>query len=70
LASHVLFSACDLAESTVEEGVPRSEANRLGDRGLEVTVSRVVDGDTIEIAPTVDSLDEVHLIGRGGHARD
>jgi micrococcal nuclease len=38
-------------------------AGNLKDRGLRVTVSRVVDGDTVEITPAVDALTEVHLIG-------
>ena len=33
------------------------------DRGATVTVSRVVDGDTIEISPAVNGNDEVRLIG-------
>ncbi len=28
-----------------------------------VTVERIVDGDTIRIAPAVDGIDEVRLIG-------
>jgi micrococcal nuclease len=35
----------------------------LGDRGPVVTVSRVVDGDTVEVAPPVDGLSEVRLKG-------
>jgi micrococcal nuclease len=35
----------------------------LGEHGRVVTVSRVVDGDTIEMAPAVDGLTDVRLIG-------
>ena len=35
----------------------------MGDRGSVVTISRVVDGGTVEVAPTVDGLMEVRLIG-------
>jgi hypothetical protein len=34
-----------------------------GDHDATVTVSRVVDGDTIEVSPAVDGIDEVRLIG-------
>jgi micrococcal nuclease len=60
-----LFSlpACGSPASTVGEEANRAEAGHQDDRGPVVTVSRVVDGDTIEIAPTVDGLTEVRLIG-------
>lgn len=35
----------------------------LASRGQVVTVTRVVDGDTIEVSPAVDGLAEVRLIG-------
>lgn len=35
----------------------------LASRGETVTVSRVVDGDTIEVSPTVDGIEDVRLIG-------
>jgi micrococcal nuclease len=59
----VLLWACAPTESTFEEGASRNGTDGLGDRGPVVTVSRVVDGDTIEVAPTVDGLTEVRLIG-------
>src|SRR5215211_2920432 len=34
-----------------------------GDHDATVTVSRVVDGDTVDISPAVDNIDEVRLIG-------
>jgi micrococcal nuclease len=34
-----------------------------GDHDASVTVSRVVDGDTIEVSPAVGGIDEVRLIG-------
>jgi len=37
--------------------------SRLDSRGQVVTVSRVVDGDTIEVSPDVDGIREVRLIG-------
>ena len=59
----VLLCACDLTRSTLEEGVPRDGSGSLGDHGPVVTVSRVVDGDTVEITPAVDGLTQVRLIG-------
>lgn len=59
----VLLWACAPTGSTLEEGAPRGEAGGLGDRGSVVTVSRVVDGDTVEVALTVAGLTEVRLIG-------
>jgi hypothetical protein len=35
----------------------------LQDRGPVVTVSRMVDGDTVEVTPAVDGLTKVRLIG-------
>lgn len=35
----------------------------LGARGRVVTVSRVVDGDTVEISPSIDGIEDVRLIG-------
>jgi len=35
----------------------------LASRGQVVTVSRVVDGDTIEVSPAVDGIQDVRLIG-------
>ena len=42
--------------------IPASSEGR-GVRGSAVTVSRVVDGDTIEISPVIDGVREVTLIG-------
>jgi endonuclease YncB( thermonuclease family) len=57
--------ACSLRSvgSALEEDSPRATAGNLKDRGLVVTVSRVVDGDTVEVAPAVDGRTEVRLIG-------
>lgn len=38
-------------------------ATGLASRGQVVTVSRVVDGDTIEVSPAVDGIQDVRLIG-------
>jgi micrococcal nuclease len=48
--------------STLED-TPRPGAGNLRDLGPVVTVSRVVDGDTVEITSAVDGLTEVRLIG-------
>jgi micrococcal nuclease len=40
-----------------------SGAAGLASRGRVVTVSRVVDGDTIEVSPAVDGIQDVRLIG-------
>jgi len=42
--------------------IPAASEGR-GVRGSAVTVSRVVDGDTIEISPAIDGVREVRLIG-------
>jgi hypothetical protein len=55
--------ACGPIGSTLEEDTPRAGAGNLKDRSLVVTVSRVVDGDTVEITSAVDGLTEVRLIG-------
>jgi micrococcal nuclease len=55
--------ACGLIGSTLEEDTPLAGAGNLKDRGLIVTVSRVVDGYTVEVSPAVDGLTEVRLIG-------
>lgn len=39
------------------------QATGLASRGQVVTVSRVVDGDTIEVSPAVDGIQDVRLIG-------
>jgi micrococcal nuclease len=58
-----LLSACGSTTSTAGHEANRAEAGHQDDRGPVVTVSRVVDGDTIEIAPAVDGLTEARLIG-------
>jgi endonuclease YncB( thermonuclease family) len=63
LAPHLLLVACGPIASTLEEDSPRAGAGNLKDRGLIVTVSRVIDGDTAEITSAVDGLTEVRLIG-------
>jgi micrococcal nuclease len=55
--------ACGQIGSTLKEDAPRAGPGNLKDRGLVVTVSRVVDGDTVEVTPAVDGLTEVRLIG-------
>lgn len=39
------------------------QAAGLASRGQVVTVSRVVDGDTVEVSPAVDGIQDVRLIG-------
>ena len=63
LAPLFAFVACGQIWSTLEEDTPRAGAGNLKDRGLRVTVSRVVDGDTVEITPAADGHTEVRLIG-------
>ena len=55
--------ACAPIGSTLEEDTPRAGAGNLKDRGLVVTVSRMVDGDTVEVTPAVDGLSKMCLIG-------
>ena len=43
-------------------GVETTSDTSRGD-GLEVAVTRVVDGDTVEVSPTVDGTEDVRLIG-------
>jgi micrococcal nuclease len=63
LAPLFVLVACGQIESKLEEDTPRAGAGNLKDYGLVVTVSRVVDGDTVEVTSTVDGLTEVRLIG-------
>jgi endonuclease YncB( thermonuclease family) len=63
LAPLFVLVACGLIGSKLEEDSPWAGAGNLKDRGLVVIVSRVVDGDTLEISPAVDGLTEVRLIG-------
>jgi endonuclease YncB( thermonuclease family) len=63
LAPLFALVACGPIGSTLEEGTPRAGAGNLKDRGHVPTVSRVVDGDSVEVIPAVDGLTEVRLIG-------
>ena len=49
LAPLFVFVACGPIGSTLEEDTLRAGAGNLKDRGPVVTVSRVVDGDTVEV---------------------
>ena len=62
LAPLFVLVACGQIGSTLEEDSPRTTAGNLKDRGLVVTVSRVVDGDTVEVTHAVDGLTEVRPI--------
>lgn len=42
---------------------PENSPGEMTARGDEATVARVVDGDTIEISPAVDGVEDVRLIG-------
>jgi micrococcal nuclease len=63
LAPLFVLVACGQIGSTLEKDTPRDGAGNLKDRGLVVTVSRVVEGDTVEVDPAMDGLTEVRLIG-------
>jgi hypothetical protein len=63
LAPLFVLVACGPIGYTPEEDTPWAGAGNLKDRGLRVTVSRVVDGDSVEVIPAVDGLTEVCLIG-------
>ena len=58
-------SFTDAGGSSASASVPASTppADAVGGFDATVTVSRVVDGDTIEISPAVDGNEEVRLIG-------
>ena len=62
MAPLLVLVACGPIGFTLED-TPQAGAGYLKDRGLVVTVSRVVDGDTVEVDPAVDGLTEVRLIG-------
>ena len=52
------------SSSTASASASASQtASAFGDYDATVTVSRVVDGDTIEVSPAVDGNEEVRLIG-------
>jgi endonuclease YncB( thermonuclease family) len=63
LAPLFVLVACGPIGSTLGDGTPRAGAGNLKDCGPVVTVSRVVDADTVEVTPVVDGLTEVRLIG-------
>jgi micrococcal nuclease len=63
LAPLFVLVACGPIGSTLGDGTPRAGAGNLKDYGTMVTVSRVVDGDTVEVTLAVDGLTEVRLIG-------
>jgi endonuclease YncB( thermonuclease family) len=63
LAPLFVLVSCGSIGSTLEEDTPRAGAGNLKDCGPVVTVSRVVDADTVEVTPAVDGLTEVRLIG-------
>jgi endonuclease YncB( thermonuclease family) len=63
LAPLFALVACGPIGFTLEEDTPRAGAGNLKDCGLIVTVSRVVDGDTVEVTSEVDGRTEVRLIG-------
>ncbi len=59
---------CSLAHNSLRTNASASAsasaaASAVGDHDATVTVSRVVDGDTIEVSPAVDGNEEVRLIG-------
>jgi hypothetical protein len=63
LASLFALVACGPIGSTLEEDSPQAGAGNLKERGLVITGSRVVVGDSVEVIPAVDALTEVRLIG-------
>lgn len=50
-------------EQAATQQEPEQEASSFASRGQVVTVSRIVDGDTIEVSPGVDGIRDVRLIG-------
>jgi endonuclease YncB( thermonuclease family) len=63
LAPLFALVACGPIVSTLEEDSPQAGAGNLKERGLVITGSRVVVGDSVEVIPAVDALTEVRLIG-------
>jgi endonuclease YncB( thermonuclease family) len=63
LAPLLVLVGCGQIGSTLKEDTPRAGVGNLKVRGLVVTVSWVVDGDTVEVTPAGDGLTEVRLIG-------
>lgn len=57
-------SGADSPEATERRSLPKGELeSTLASSTTAVTVTRVVDGDTIEITPEVDGIEDVRLIG-------
>ena len=42
---------------------PDEEVNEAGRSGVVATVTRVIDGDTVEISPAIDGIEDVRFIG-------
>jgi micrococcal nuclease len=63
LAPLLVLVGCGQIGSTLKEDTPRAGVGNLKVRGLVVSVSWVVDGDTVEVTPAGDGLTEVRLIG-------
>ena len=53
----ILIAGCGTAT------VPEAKPEAMRDAGKEVSVTRVTDGDTIEVRPRVDGTEDVRLIG-------
>jgi micrococcal nuclease len=62
LAVLVLASGLALSVTWVQLGRPTSPALAQSDT-LQVSITRVVDGDTIEVSPEVEGTEDVRLIG-------
>jgi hypothetical protein len=63
LAPLFVLVACGPMGSVLEEDTPRAGVGNPKEGGLVVTLSRIVDGDTVEVTPAVDGLTQVHPIG-------
>ena len=51
------------AGETLPMVLPEARAQQAGDDTQVVSVTRVVDGDTIEVLPQVEGTEDVRLIG-------
>jgi hypothetical protein len=56
LAPLFVLVACGPMGSVLEEDTPRAGVGNPKEGGLVVTLSRVVDGDTVEVDPAVGGL--------------
>ncbi len=59
---------CSLAHNSLRTNASASAsasaaASAVGDHDATVTVSRVVDGDTVEISPGINGIEDIRLIG-------